>query len=434
MSTFLSLNDSAKAYMIVLSIFSVISLLISLIAHIAQKNKSVRVAVLSFFLVVNILAYSLLSQLNKVGRAKYNIPLSPTLETFNNIPYFIYIFLSTVFIFISVFLLYTLFKNSKNEINIFSVKEALENLPTGIAFMTNDVELLLSNNIMHVLCKELTGKTLQNAQTFWLDLNAMQSQTHCVIKGAEPTFVLKNGEVWQFSKTLCDYNGDKYFEFRATNITELYNLSKTTRSVNEKLTEQQHRLKKLTDIIEENAENGVALNMKINFHDNFGNLLTLTKKALRESENIDEARTLVDYWGNLNSVIKELSSDDKQNLSLKQIMLFADKLGCEVALNGELPNDAHSKTTALLCINEMLKNAYRHAGAQKLMVDILEADSMVHLTIQNETKEKLTEIKEGGGLSALRERIELSGGTMNMKCDDGVTMTVTLIKGGTGYV
>ncbi len=432
--TYLSLNDSAKAYMLVLCIFSMILLLISLIAHIAQKSKKNNVSVLSFFLIASILIFSLLSQLNKVNRTKYDVLLTPTLETFNNIPYVAYIGLSLGLIFVAGFLMYTLYKNSKNKINVFSVKQALENLPTGIAFTTNDAELLLSNNIMHNLCKELTGKALQNAKTFWFDLNALQNKKNCVIKGDEPSFILKSGEVWQFSKTQCLYNDDVYFEFRATDITELYNLSENTRSVNKKLTQQQKRLKELTNIIEENAESGVALNMKINFHDNFGNLLTLTKKALRESENADETRTLIDYWGNLSSVIKDLSSDDKQSLSLEQILLFANKLCCEVVLSGELPKGEQDKTTVLLCINEMLKNAYRHAGAQKLMVDISETDGTIYLIIQNETKYKLTEIKEGGGLSSLRERIEKAGGTMCMKCDKGVSMIVELKKEAQQYV
>ncbi len=434
MSTFLYLNDSAKAYMLVLCIFSVILPLISLIAHISQKSKSIRVTTLSFSLIASILFFSLLSQLNKVDRAKYNISLTPTLEVFNNIPYFVYIVLNLGFIFVAIISIYRLYKAGKNNISVFSVKEALENLPTGIAFMRDDVDLLLSNNIMQNLCREITGKTLQNANTFWLDLNALQSKENCVIKGDEPSFILKNKAVWQFSKTLCTYRGDEYFEFIATDITELYNLSENTRSVNEKLTQQHQRLKKLTDIIEKNAEGGVALNMKINFHDNFGNLLTLTKKALRENKNADQAKTLVDYWGNLNNMIKELSSDDRQSLSLEQILLFADKLGCEIVLSGELPKDEQSKTTMLLCINEMLKNAYRHAGAQKLMVDISKASGMIHLTIQNETKHKLTQIKEGGGLSALRERIEQTGGTMQMSCDDGVSMMVKLIEEAPQYV
>ncbi len=430
MLTFLNLSDIAKAYIIVLCILSFILLLITLIVHMVQKAKQSSIIILSFLLIVSILDFAMLAQLNKVGRTKYDIIVTQTLALCNRIPYFVHIALNIIFVIFALFAIYNLYKNSINKINTFSVKNALENLPTGIAFMTQDTDLLLSNHIMHNLCKELTDKALQSADVFWQDLTALQDENNCVIKGKEPAFILKNGNVRQFSKTLCMYNGDEYYEFKATDITELYNLSENTRRINEKLKQQQQRLEKLTDIIEENAERGVALNMKINFHDNFGNLLTLTKKALRENENIDETRTLVDYWKNLNNVITELSSDDKQKLSLEQVLLFAENLGCKIILSGELPKGEHNNITALLCINEMLKNAYRHADAKKLTVKISHTHSEINLIIHNETKSKLPEIKEGGGLSSLRERIEQAGGTMCMTCDDGVSMSVKLLKGG----
>ncbi len=432
--TFLSLSDISKAYIMLICIVSFILLLIAIIAHLTQKSKGSRVALLVLCFVISVLEVSILLHLNKFDRAKYEFSLTPTFSLINEIPYFLYIATSMVFVFFAILSVYDLYKDSKNKIDSFSVKQALENLPTGIAFMTSDVELLLSNHIMHNLCRELTGKPLQNAETFWQDLISLQGKDSCVIKTNEPAFVLSNGNVWQFSKTLCRYNGNEYYEFKATDITELYSLSENTRSVNEKLVSQQKRLKKLTDIIAENVENQVAVNMKINFHDNFGNLLTLTKKALREGENTDETKTLVDYWGNLNSVIKELSSNDRQTVTLEQIMIFADKLGCEIALSGELPADEHNKTTTLLCINEMLKNAYIHAGTQKLTVDIFEANSIINVIIHNETKQRLTNIKEGGGLFGLRQRIEQTGGSMDMSCEKGVTMSVKLLKEGENYV
>ncbi len=428
--TFLSLNDTAKAYILVFLMFSVILLVISLIAHVDQKMKSPRVAALSLFLMASVFHFSILLYFNKINRASYDITQTPPVVWLNSIPCFVYIMLNAIFICFAVLSMYLLYKNSKNQINSFSVKQALENLPTGIAFMTDDVELLLSNHIMHNLCKALTGKALQNAQTFWDDLNALQEQENCVIKGEKPAFALKNEKVWQFEKTMCVYKGTQYYEFKATDITALYRLSENTRSVNEKLIQQKQRLENLADIIEENTENGVALNMKINFHDNFGNLLTLTKKTLRESENTSEAKTLVEYWGNLNGVIEELSSDDRQSLSLEQVLLFAENLGCEIVLSGELPKAEHHKITVLLCVNEMLKNAYRHAGAKKLTVNITHTDSEINLSIQNETEVEALEIKEGSGLSGLRQRIEQTGGTMRMSCDGGVCMFVKLIKEG----
>ncbi len=423
--SYLSLNDTAKGYVIAACMFSVIILLIAVIVSVSEK-KSLRVALLCVFFIISMIDLAVIMELNKYQRAIYSFDLQPISVFVNEIPYFLHVAWNMTTTIFAICSMYVLYKSNKSKISVFSVKEAIENLPTGIVFMSDSVELLLSNHLMHRLSKELTKKPLQSGRAFWEDLMVLQNEDNCVITGIEPAYKIGCDEVWQFSKTLFDYNGDEYYQIKATNITELYNLSANTRKVNEKLTLQQDRLEKLANIIEENTKEQVAVNMKVNFHDNFGNLLTLTKKTLRETENIDEAKTLVEYWGNLNDVITELSSDEKQNLSLEQVLLLAEKLGCEIILTGDMPQDEHDNTTVLLCINEMLKNAYRHADAQKLRVEILQATSGVRLNIHNETKSKLTSIKEGGGLSGLRQRIEQRGGEMSMDCTDGVTMSVVL--------
>ncbi len=426
---FLHLGDTEKGYIMALCIVSVVFVLITLIAYIVEKKKRILTLSLFFMFAASVLDLALIMHLNKVDRVKYNITLTPIISFLNTIPYYVHIALSIIIIVVAVAAFYYLYKNNKYKINTFSVKQALENLPTGILFMSDSNELLLSNHIIHNLSKQLTGKTLQSGTAFWQHLTALQNENNCVIKGEEPAFVLSSDNVWQFSKNVCTYNGEKYYEIKAIDITELYKLSESARDINEKLTQQQKRLKKLTNIIEKNAESQVAVNMKIRFHDNFGNLLTLTKKALRENENSNDVRTLFDYWGNLSSVIKELSQENRHSISLEQIMVFAEKLGCEIEINGEIPKQEQSKVTLLLCVNEMLKNAYRHANAQKLTVNITETNATINFTVQNETKHNVTSINEGSGLLGLRQRIEQAGGKMSMECDRAVTMNVSLIKG-----
>ncbi len=425
MENFLVLNYTAKGYIMALYVFGMIILLIALIFHMSEKKNKFSVPAF-LLLLVNLLNLSALMVLNDYHEFPDDISLNTISLFANKTPYILHVMLGICTIMFALYSIYALHKKSQNQVGVFSVKEALENLPTGIAFMSNNVNLMLSNHIMHTLSKKLTAKPLQNGLEFWNDLTNLQNSNKCVITGKEPAFALENGDIWQFSKTLCDYSGNEYYQLKATNITELYNLKEGTKTVNEKLAQQQYRLKKLTDIIEENAEKQVAVNMKIDFHDNFGNLLTLTKKTLRESEDIDEAKTLFEYWGNLSNMITALSSGKNQNLTLEQIMLFAQKLGSKIVITGELPKDNANKASLLLCINEMLKNAYRHADAHILNVDISHTKSNVTFTIHNETKSKITQITEGGGLTGLRQIIEQAGGEMVMDCSDGVKMTVKL--------
>ncbi len=422
------LNDVQKGYLIALATVNIIILLIALIMNLTGKKSKIRISVLSVMIFINMIYWAAAVEFGSVFPNYEGNSFSSAAQFVASIPFSVQMLWDAASIFFAIYSTYMAYKINRNSINKFSIKEALENLPSGIAFMSDDLGLYLSNNIIRKLCKELTGKPLQNANVFWADLLKLSDENICVIKGEAPAFILKNGEVWQFSKTSVSLQDSGSYQIIGSDITELYNLSGNADRVNEKLFEQQERLKKINDIVEKNAQEEVTVNMKINFHDNFGNLLTLTKKTLRENADIDAARAVAKYWDDLGSVITDLSSDGNTYLNLEQIILFGDKLGCKVFVNGEVPKDDKCKEITLLCINEMLKNAYRHAQAEKLMVDIIEANKSVVIKIHNEDKLYREKIEEGGGLLGLRQKIEHVGGKMDMTCNDGVTMTVVLYK------
>ncbi len=419
---FLSLDNTTQGLIAALVMIGFIFLLLGLIANIVlEKNK-----VLIIFFIISIIVISLelvaLLEIKRYAQPYYEFTLSSVSWVVNKIPYFIHPILSAVLIIFTSYNIYDKYMKSRDNIDSFSIKEALENLPSGIAFISSKDEMYLSNHIMNNLSKEITGKDLVNGNKFWEDICSEKSSGKCVIKGEEPVFMTADQRVWQF----CKEEIGGCYEIKATDITELYKLRIRTEQVNKELSERQKRLENLTQIIEKNAEEQVAVDMKINFHDNFGNLLTLTKKNLIESPDTDEAKVLVGYWEKITDIITELAGDRKPRLSLEQILLFGKKLGCEVVLKGVLPKEDENKSIILLCINEALKNAYRHANAKKINVDISENEEKICLKIHNEMKNLPKKISEGGGLSSLRKRIESVGGEMKIKIENGVTMEVAL--------
>ncbi len=424
--SFFSIDMISRGYIVAVVMVSFIALIIGFITHMMIKqNKSISMITAALILITLIDAAVLL-MCNNIEVPGTVVAMLAVPQFVGAKPYIVHIVLAVGCIIFVIYTTYKLHIKNRNAINVFSIKEAMETLPTGMAFMSQGVGLHLSNHIMHLLCRELTGKDLLVGHKFWQDIQDMKSDERCVINDTDPAFMLPDGRVWQFAKTLCPWYDGDYYEIKATDITELYNLSKNTEQLNEVLAKQQDRLKELTNIIEQNAQEQVAVNMKVNFHDNFGNLLALTKKTLRESPSLEQAKVLAGHWAGLTGIITELSNDRHHSPTLPQILDFGTKLGCEVIINGDLPEDEENKTTILLCINEALKNAYCHANAHKLTVDITQTQEQICVSIHNEDKNASPNITEGGGLTGLRQRIEQAGGTMEIVCEDGVTMYVQL--------
>ncbi len=427
MTVFL-LDDRAKGYLIA---FMILNLTLSIFAivmryHIARQKK-VNVGYITLS-VINFFYITCLMVMNRCERKGFSIELSLLSKTAVNIPWYIPTLFSIFMFIITGITIRNLYQDTKRDLNVFSIKEAIENLKTAIAFIDEEKEIVLSNRIMENLSIKLCGHVFLNGDLFYEELLSLKECDNCVIKSLEPAFMLEDKKVWQFTKKTMQLKDKIYYQIIANDITELYHLNESTAKANEKLHMQQNRLKELTDKIEKNTEEEVALKLKVNFHDNFGNLLALTKKTLREENAVSESNIISDYWNQLNKVLCNLSQDNKQTLSLEQIELFANKLGCNLVITGLFPIQKEIKAVTLLCINEALKNAYRHANANSLMVNIEETKDKVHLKIYNEDREAPDVIYEGGGLSNLRYKIEQLGGVMDIICSQGITLDITLNK------
>ncbi len=427
---FLSLSPTVQGLIMALMLLGLSSLIIALIFYMIDKNNKGRITSLFLLLLVTVIDWVGLRELNLYLKTDYVWELSLLSTGLNEIPSVIQIAWGFGVIILSAVMILLLHRENKNKINGFSIKEALENLPTGIAFVSMDHRLYLSNRVMDHLYHHLTGKSLHSSEDLWEVLQSIRRQDDCVIDGEAPAFLMPGGEVWQFTKTT--YPREGYYQLKAIDITDLYRLSENTGKINKKLWEQQQRLIELSHIVEHSTKEQVVTHMKVNFHDHFGNLLTLTKKTLKETPDIDEAKTLMTYWENLTEVISNLSSQNNHPLILEDILHFGTKLGCQITTEGELPHEDVHRTTILLCINEMLKNAYRHGTAEKINVKIEHTKDGIHVTIFNEDPNPPLEIKEGGGLLGLRQRIEQKGGTFEISTVGGITMKVVLYQESNG--
>ena len=64
----------------------------------------------------------------------------------------------------------------KPKINGFSVKEGLDNLPSGICFADRNGTVILCNRQMYRLCRQMTGTDLQHISELLDALNAPPPQ------------------------------------------------------------------------------------------------------------------------------------------------------------------------------------------------------------------------------------------------------------------
>ena len=165
-------------------------------------------------------------------------------------------------------------------------------------------------------------------------------------------------------------------------------------------------------------------------HGQFGQCVLTTRRALVEKCSAKELKNIVCLWENITEQMRTGLSDTKYDEDNTKVQLenAAAALGCKIEFFGVLPEDNDISYLILTAVREAVINAVRHAGADKVTVEITETAMSYSAVIYDNASKNIYKLKEGGGLGGLRKKIERAGGQLDVKCENGVRLYVRLLK------
>lgn len=321
------------------------------------------------------------------------------------------------------------------------IKKAIDSYPGGICFFALDGRVILVNEKMNQLALELTGHTILNAKATWEELtnfanNGKAEKLTQSWLSKEPDnengsthqqlfFRFSDSSVWRFELRFLDSNT---VQIEAAEITKLYRISEELYENNIRLQEMQKRQKALLDSIVEVNLNKEILAAKMHIHDELGRCLLATTKAMTEDSLAENADVLRESW---NSTIRDFSNISTvwtvPDSSLQsELMQVAELIGCKVVFSGKQPTQRKALQLLYAAIREALTNAVRHADATVLTVKIEKDEKSYHIEISDNGSASVSNITEGNGLSALRQRLEQEGATLKVLCDNSVSLLVDI--------
>lgn len=319
------------------------------------------------------------------------------------------------------------------------IKKAIDSYPGGICFSALDGRVILANEKMNKLILELTGHTILNAKVTWEELAnfASNGKAEKLTQSWLPKdpdkesihqqlfFRFSDSSVWRFELRFLDSNT---VQIEAAEITELYRLSEELYENTIRLQDMQKRQKALLDSIVEVNLNKEILTAKMHIHDELGHCLLATTKAITEDSLAENADTLRKSW---NSTIQDFSNISTvwtvPDFSLQsELMQVAELIGCKVVFLGEQPKSRKALQLLYAAIREALTNAVRHANATELMVKIEQDEKSYHIEISDNGSVSVSSITEGNGLSALRQRLEQEGDSLEVCCNGSVSLLVDI--------
>ena len=319
-----------------------------------------------------------------------------------------------------------------------SVREAIDFYPGGLCFSELSGIPILVNQQMNTLIETLTGHTVLDAVTAWNELQAVSTKNGCIrldkpwlkteyFHDDENTlvFAFPDDHIWQFRKQLIADNG--IIQIEAAEITQLYHISEELYNNNIRLKQMQKRQEKLLDDIVQINRDRELLRTKMRIHDDLGYCLVASKKALTSDEITDEVYSeLLSGW---EKAICGMTNVPKQNRDVSpeaELQKVAALVGCQIIFIGEQPKEKNALLLMYSAIREALTNAVRHAGANRLTVDIQREKQWYHVQISSNGRPADGEITESGGLKSLRRSLEAQGAKLSYLYQNGVVLVIDL--------
>lgn len=307
----------------------------------------------------------------------------------------------------------------KNTVTRASIKESMDNLPTGLCFAAPSGIVLLSNRRMNGLCLAITGEKLQNAEHFWQALCRKGSD-----EGGHPVLHLPDGIVWTFSRQTLGQREDTVVQFTAADTTQLHGLTDQLREQNQELAAMNARLRKYGASVDELTRSRERLETKARIHDQLGQALLATRHFLCQEEG--DPAPVFDQWRRNISVLRLEAELPAEPPPLKRFLDAAQSAGICVDLEGALPARDPARQVILSAAAEALTNGVRHAAATRLRIQISRRPEVYVARFTNNGHPPQGEIAEGGGLGSLRRRVEQMGGTMTVASSPAFVLTISL--------
>lgn len=312
-----------------------------------------------------------------------------------------------------------------------SIKESLDNLPSGICFADQSGLVILSNRQMYRLCYTLMGMDLQHISELLDALEKPQAGIQSV--GADTNvYRFPEGKVWKFTQSsITDADGNAYTQVLAVDVTALYEKGDELEQENRRLEEVNARARNLYAQLDDIVREEENFAVKTHVHDEMGELLGLTRNMLTQRELPPERlKALGKRWEHIGDTLGAVGKQDgdafDSDKTLAELTERIAGIGVALHVRGEFPQKSGAAYLLTAAVRECAINTVRHAKGSEMTVELTKTPHSLIVAITNDGLAPAGEVVEGGGLSALRRRIEGTGGAMQVESTPRFRLVITL--------
>ena len=306
------------------------------------------------------------------------------------------------------------------------IKESFDNLPMAVCIFDQKGLVRLMNRRMLAVTAALLGSGVQTLEELQYAL-AHPPEGIVPLKNAAAVYRFPDGTVLRFAQErITDAEGTAYEQVTAADVTELVARQEQLTAENARLADANRRTRRLMEQMPEIVREQEILAMKMRVHDDVGHSILAARQALLSGAGLEEMRRSAAVWEESVALLHRANAAPETEDALSYARRRAGEVHVELRIDGDVPAAGENRELTALAIRECLTNCVRHAGGTELYVSAGTGGGRYSFTITNNGIPPEGEITEGGGLSALRRRIEGSGGEMTVAARPRFALTVRL--------
>lgn len=299
-------------------------------------------------------------------------------------------------------------KHRNDSLSSYAIKEATDDLPTGVCFADQTGRIVLCNRRMGELSSALIGSYPQTLEELDDALRSTGKDSAISRISDEPVlYRFPDGSVWRFRYAELP---DGFRQLIAQDVTALHEANETLRSDNEELQKVNVKLKRMYARLADRIREQEILDLKMRIHDNIGaSLIAVSDMMNREADgDMDQQLSI------LQDAVSYLFDDrPAAQGTFEEARQKAAAMKVSLVLKGSIPQNTTAESVIVAAVRECVTNCVNHAKGNRVTVEITEHLDIWHITITNNGEPPKGKIVEGGGLSNLRKSVEAAGGEMD---------------------
>ncbi|MBQ7623662.1 MAG: hypothetical protein IJS65_00115 [Clostridia bacterium] len=300
------------------------------------------------------------------------------------------------------------------------VKETLDGLEDGVAFSDGSGRIILMNKASGELIASLSGRYPQTLSEINEALKLAEKAD-----GSSSLYRFPDGRVRRAD--LIPLSGTYLSGFTQITLQDVNDVFET----NLKLTRENAELKAAVEkashmlsVVSERVREQEALEMKTRVHNDIGKSLI----ALSDLMNGGKGSTDEEMRVLKRAVSLITRSAPESPRTLKSAVREAKELNVGLEISGAAPLSPETEEILTAAASECVTNCVRHAKGTRVYLELSETKDGIRALFTNDGAPPNGKIKEGGGLSSLRRRVQDAGGEMLISREPRFALSVKLPK------